>query len=282
LGQLRGILPVLHRATWGWVAAGTVTTALGFLAAAYTQFVAGRDKGSFKLVGLLQLTGAFINHFTPFNLGSVSLTTRYYSDIGESKSRAVAIALLPTIFGVVTTVSLVAIVSPVTLRHIIMHTYPGSLNKWFLAVAAIVIVGVLIGMPTVRRRIHTFTREVVEAVTSISLWPQLPALLFGSLALTFVSTLSLIFSAFAVHASINIIDAFTLYVTSSLVSNFAPTPGGIGATEAFLAIGLTSVGMSLPEAAAVTLVFRFVSFWIPIIPGILALRVVNRSHGSLR
>jgi len=274
LGQLRGTVAVLQRAEWWWVAGGLVMTALGFLSAGYTQYMAGNAQGSLKRVNILQLTGAFINHFLPFNLGSVSLTARYYNKIGEKQADAITISILPTVFGIVTTVSLVAIVSPLTLQHIVQHAYKGSM--WLLAVAAIVIVGIFIAIPAIRRRIHGFMRDVVRGFRRISLWPQLPALIFGSLALTFVSTLALIFSAYAVHGSINFVDAFTLYVTSSLVSNFAPTPGGIGATEAFLALGLTSVGMDLPTAAAVTLIFRFVSFWVPIVPGFLALRTVNR------
>jgi len=274
LGQLRGTATVLRRAEWWWVAGGVILTAFGFLAAAYTQYMAGNATGSFKKVTILQLTGAFINHFLPFNLGSVSLTARYYNKIGEKQADAITISILPTVFGIVTTVSLVAIVSPLTLQHIVQHAYKGSM--WLLAVAAVVIVGIFIAIPAIRQRIHGFVRDVVRGFRRLSLWPQLPALIFGSLALTFVSTLALIFSAYAVHGSINFVDAFTLYVTSSLVSNFAPTPGGIGATEAFLALGLTSVGMDLPTAAAVTLIFRFVSFWVPIIPGFLALRTVNR------
>jgi len=274
LGQLRGTVAVLQRAEWWWVAGGLVMTALGFLSAGYTQYMAGNAQGSLKRVNILQLTGAFINHFLPFNLGSVSLTARYYNKISEKQADAITISILPTVFGIVTTVSLVAIVSPLTLQHIVQHAYKGSM--WLLAVAAIVIVGIFIAIPAIRRRIHGFMRDVVRGFRRISLWPQLPALIFGSLALTFVSTLALIFSAYAVHGSINFVDAFTLYVTSSLVSNFAPTPGGIGATEAFLALGLTSVGMDLPTAAAVTLIFRFVSFWVPIVPGFLALRTVNR------
>ena len=276
LKQLRGIGPVLHHAVWWWICAGMVTTALGFLSSAYTQYVAGRNKGVFSTVALLQLTGAFINHFLPFNLGSVSLTARYYRDIGESQPQAFAFSILPTIFGVSTTVFLLAIISPVTLRHIFTRTYHGNWNLWYIAIAAALVIGILIALPRVRKRIHTFIREVILAVTGIRLWPQLPALIAGNFALTVVSTITLIFSALAVHTSIGIFDAFTLYVTSSLISNFAPTPGGIGAMEAFLTLGLTSVGMSLPEAAAVTLIFRLVSFWIPIIPGILALRQVNR------
>lgn len=274
LGELRGTLAVLHKAVWWWVMGGMAMTALGFLAAAYTQYMAGKGQGSFKKVALLQLTGAFINHFLPFNLGSVSLTARYYAKIGEEQVDAVTVAILPSVFGVITTVSLVAIVSPLTLQHIVQHAYKGS--WWLLAIAAVVIIGVLIAIPVVRRRLHAFTHDMIRGFRGLTLWPQLPALTFGSLALTLVSTVALLFSAYAVHSSISIIDAFTLYVTSSLVSNFAPTPGGIGATEAFLALGLTSVGMSLPQAAAVTLIFRFVSFWVPIIPGFLALRAANR------
>jgi uncharacterized protein (TIRG00374 family) len=60
------------------------------------------------------------------------------------------------------------------------------------------------------------------------------------------------------------------------VSNIAPTPGGIGATEAFLVVGLTALKFSLPQAVAITLIYRLLTFWLPIIPGGIALHLVNK------
>ena len=47
-----------------------------------------------------------------------------------------------------------------------------------------------------------------------------------------------------------------------------PTPGGLGGVDAALVVGMTAFGVPLASSLAVTLLFRLVSCWIPVIAGI--------------
>ena len=273
--QLRGSIPVLEHAAIWWIIAGLAMSALSFFAAAYTQYVAGDYIGSFKRITVLQLTGAFINHFLPFNMGSSGLTARYYWTLGKSRIRAVSLSVIPITFGILTHVTAIAIISPLTLSHVTQHYFGSSFILWFF-VALILLLAITYLIPPLRRRFMSILREAADSFGSIKLRSQLPGLILGSLALTVILSIALLFSVYAAHAAISIIDAFTIFVTLTVVQNVAPTPGGIGASEAFLVFGLTSVGIILPQAVAATLIFRFVSFWVPIIPGILALRKVGQ------
>jgi uncharacterized protein (TIRG00374 family) len=60
------------------------------------------------------------------------------------------------------------------------------------------------------------------------------------------------------------------------VSSAAPTPGGIGAAEAALVAGYTAVGVDSSTAFAAVLLFRLVTFWLPILPGWIALVQLQR------
>ena len=46
-----------------------------------------------------------------------------------------------------------------------------------------------------------------------------------------------------------------------------PTPGGLGAVEAALTAGVSTLGVGATTAVTAVLVFRIVSFWLPILPG---------------
>ena len=87
--------------------------------------------------------------------------------------------------------------------------------------------------------------------------------------------MALFLSILAVHTSIPITAVFIIFVTSQLVSEIVPTPGGIGATEAVLILALVAASLSLSEAVAAVLIYRLVMFWLPMIPGGLALHRVN-------
>ena len=63
-----------------------------------------------------------------------------------------------------------------------------------------------------------------------------------------------------------------MYLVGTIVSSVAPTPGGIGVVEATLIAGLTSAGMPSATAVAAVLLFRIVTFWLPLLPGWAAVR----------
>jgi uncharacterized membrane protein YbhN (UPF0104 family) len=63
-----------------------------------------------------------------------------------------------------------------------------------------------------------------------------------------------------------------LYLTANTVAAAAPTPGGVGAIEAALVAVLTGAGVDATIALSTVLVFRLVTFWLPVPPSWLALR----------
>lgn len=60
------------------------------------------------------------------------------------------------------------------------------------------------------------------------------------------------------------------------VASVAPTPGGLKAAEAALVSGLLIYGVATGPAVAGVLIYRFVTFWLPLAPGFVALRTLSR------
>ncbi|MCU1617015.1 MAG: serine/threonine protein kinase, partial [Frankiales bacterium] len=56
--------------------------------------------------------------------------------------------------------------------------------------------------------------------------------------------------------------------------------GGLGAVEGALVAGLTAIGIPTPTAIAATLVARVLTFWLPVVPGIVAFRLLQH-HGVI-
>ena len=55
-----------------------------------------------------------------------------------------------------------------------------------------------------------------------------------------------------------------------------PTPGGLGAVEAALAAGLTATGMAAATAVSAVLLFRLLTFWLPVPVGWAAFNFLER------
>jgi uncharacterized protein (TIRG00374 family) len=70
-----------------------------------------------------------------------------------------------------------------------------------------------------------------------------------------------------------------LLLTNTLVSLFAgimPIPGGIGVSEAALALCLTAIGIPSASAAAIALTYRLLTFYLPPIWGGFAMRWLRK------
>jgi uncharacterized membrane protein YbhN (UPF0104 family) len=276
LGSFQNTFTILRHASWFWIIVGLIASCLSFFAGAVTQFAAGNSYGRLSDIALLQFAGSFINHFLPFSVGGVDITARYYQKHGLRQTQAITVSTIPIIFGIITTVGIVAIVSPITLVHVTGKIHPSHFNVWLVVSAIAIVVAGGIAIYKYRQRAKKLLKEAATSLRGIQDIRQLLLLIFGSIALTSMSSLSLYASILAVHASVTIVGVFVVYVTSSLVSDIAPTPGGIGATEAVLVLGLVAARITLPQAAAATLTFRLLTFWLPIIPGALALRYLKQ------
>lgn len=265
----------MKHATLIWLVVGLITSGLTFFAGAVTQFAAGNSVGQLSNIVLLQLAGSFFDHFIPFSFGGIDLTARYYQKHGIGQTKSITMGIIPIIFGVITTVIIIAIISPITLVHLAGKIHVSHIGIWLTALIIILVIAGFF-VYKYRRRVLRLVTDAAAAIRGIQNTRQLLLLVSGSAAVSFLSASVLYASIRSVHATISIVGAFVIYITASLVSNIAPTPGGIGAIEAVLVVSLAATGLSLPQAAAATVVFRLLTFWLPIIPGALALHRLNR------
>lgn len=82
--------------------------------------------------------------------------------------------------------------------------------------------------------------------------------------------------AYSVH--LPWVVAYLVFSLSVAIGTAIPTPGGLGGVEAGLAAGLVALHVPVVSAIGGVLAFRFISFWLPIVPGILAVVIVERRH----
>ena len=67
-----------------------------------------------------------------------------------------------------------------------------------------------------------------------------------------------------------------VYLVSAALAAASPTPGGVGAIEAALTAGLTGIGVSAGAAVAAVILYRLATYWLPVLPGWLSLRQLQR------
>ncbi|NBO46520.1 MAG: hypothetical protein EBU85_05860, partial [Actinobacteria bacterium] len=70
-----------------------------------------------------------------------------------------------------------------------------------------------------------------------------------------------------------------VYLSGAALGQAVPTPGGVGGVEAIMSAALAAAGLDVSTALSATLLFRLVTFWLPVIPGWAAFRyLTNRRY----
>jgi len=127
------------------------------------------------------------------------------------------------------------------------------------------------------RKLLPPVRSSLASLVRVARSPVRLALLFGGSALVtlaYIAGLVASVKAFGVSASIAQIGA--VYLVGSLIAAASPTPGGIGAIEAALAAGLTGIGIPSGPAVSAVLLYRLATYWLPVPPGWLSWRLLQR------
>jgi uncharacterized protein (TIRG00374 family) len=78
--------------------------------------------------------------------------------------------------------------------------------------------------------------------------------------------------------SVPIASIAVVYLTGIAVGSILPTPGGIGGVEAALTAGLTAAGLPGAVAVSSVLLFRLLTFWLPVPVGWVALNYLERKQ----
>jgi uncharacterized protein (TIRG00374 family) len=67
-------------------------------------------------------------------------------------------------------------------------------------------------------------------------------------------------------------NCFVAFVVASAAATIGPIPLGLGTFEAACVAILHVLGVPLSSSLAATLLLRFMTFWLPMVPGMLVMR----------
>jgi undecaprenyl-diphosphatase len=120
-------------------------------------------------------------------------------------------------------------------------------------------------------------RSSLASLWGVARSPVRLALLFGGSALVTLAYIGgLAASVAAFGASAGIAQVGAIYLIASLIAAASPTPGGLGAIEAAIIAGLTGIGISSGPAVSAVLAYRLATYWLPVLPGWLSWRLLQR------
>lgn len=276
---------VVEQAEWGWVAAALGFSALSYVAAAMSLLGFVPERVPFSKTVQAQVAGSFVKIVAPAAIGGVALNTRFLQRAGVRPGLAVASVGASQLFGLGAHIMLLALFGYLTGTE----RTPDSLTPSRTVIAGLLTVAVLVlvvtAVPFLRKFVVTRVRSlfagVVPRMLDVVQRPQkLLTGISGMLLLTglFVLCLDASIRAFSgpdvpqlSYASIAVV-----FLAGNAIGSAAPTPGGMGAVEGALTLGLIAVGLPAEVAAPAVLLYRVMTLWLPVLPGWIAFNQLTR------
>ncbi|WP_333775918.1 lysylphosphatidylglycerol synthase domain-containing protein [Streptomyces sp. IBSBF 3136] len=278
---------LFSQAQWGWVAAAVLFSALSYVAAAMALLGFVPERVPFPRTVGAQVAGSFVKIVAPAAVGGVALNTRFLQRQGVRPGLAVASVGASQLFGLGCHILML-----LSFGYLTGTEKTPSLSPSRTVIAGLLTVAVLVlvvtSVPFLRKFVVTRVRSlfagVVPRMLDVLQRPQkLVTGIGGMLLLTacFVMCLDASIRAFGDGStSLSIASVAVVFLAGNALGSAAPTPGGVGAVEASLTLGLIAVGLPKEVAAPAVLLFRLLTLWLPVLPGWLAFNQLTR-RGAL-
>lgn len=284
VSQLAGVdvAGVIRRADVGWMLAGIGAIAVTFVGAGYA--VAGFVPERLPVLRTIavQLGLGFIRLVAPPAVGAVAVNVRYLVRSGVSAAGAAASMAASQLVALAVGLLLLPVLGTLTGRTVARSAPGATVTVTVLGVLAIGIAVVAV-WPSLRNRamaaVRHFSSVALPRLAEVAQQPwKLVQGLGGTLLITAGYVACLDFSARAFGVEIPITLVAVVFLTGNTVGSALPTPGGLGAVEAVLTAGLTAVGVPAASAVPTVLLFRLISFWLPILPGWLTWTLLQKRN----
>ncbi|MEV7753925.1 lysylphosphatidylglycerol synthase domain-containing protein [Streptomyces griseofuscus] len=274
---------LFSQAQWGWVIAAALFSALSYVAAAMALLGFVPERVPFPRTVAAQVAGSFVKIVAPAAVGGVALNTRFLQRAGVRPGLAVASVGASQLFGLGCHILML-----LSFGYLTGTEKTPSLSPSRTVIAGLLTVAVLVlvvtSVPFLRKFVVTRVRSlfagVVPRMLDVLQRPQkLVTGIGGMLLLTACNVMCLDAAVRAFGhgmTTLSIASVAVVFLAGNALGSAAPTPGGVGAIEASLTLGLIAFGLPKEVAAPAVLLFRLMTLWLPVLPGWLAFNHLTR------
>ena len=277
------ISTVVAQANIWWILGALAFSLATYLGAGLALVALSPTKLSVWTSTEVHLASSVVSLVAPAGVGGAAINLRFLNRKGVPTPVGVATVALVQIIQFVVTVVLLIVLAATTGQSTGLSLPSG----WVMVAAAALVAVVTVAL--VIPRVRSFLWAKAEP-TYRQVWPRLMWILSnpGRLTLGAAGTVLLSLSYILSFAASLWAFGYTLpfsvlaitYLASNTVGSVVPAPGGIGPVEIALTAGLATAGVPGGVALSAAIVYRLVTFWIPIPVGWLSLRRLQRT-GSL-
>ena len=232
-------------------------------------------KLAFNLTLQVECAELFVSRILPSGVGTVALNMYYLTKKNHSVAQATAVVAAngfsnAIAYSILIFIGLLASNFTFGMHGSIVGDIPvKSVALVILAVA--ICCALLYQVPFIKRHSKKFINSILK---NIEIYKDRPKSLFFAVVLNGLGSLTGILTIYlcakALSIDLSLAQALLTYTAGNIMASLVPTPGGLGSAEVGIYAGLTISGLSPTDAISVTMLYRLISYWIPLIPGYIA------------
>jgi phosphatidylglycerol lysyltransferase len=279
-GEIHHVKQLLITAKWWWLSAGMLLSVVYVFIHGMmyrSSFAAVSSKISIADGTILFLKRNFVSVFLP--AGGVSSLAFFSTPIEKKGVSRSQINFASSIYGFVGILSVLVIAIPVFVYGVLEGTL--GQGEWFGLLAALLLIAgiyllyrsvikkgvvyklIVKYLPTVEVFAAEFRSNKIERKHFLSTF-------FYSMLIEVVGIVHIYIAMVALDMNPSLIFATISYVVAVVFLIISPFLRGLGAVEASMAFILIRLGYSNAAAVSITLLYRFMEFWIPLVLGALS------------
>lgn len=243
---------------------------LSFILAATSYKALAFRRLAFAEVTLVEFAAAFATRIIPSGIGGLGVHGLYLHRRKHTVAQATAVISVNNLL----TIAIHNALLLIALLYVGASLELRPRWNWLIPVVVGVVGGWLIlrFVPQYKQTAMTFVKNVTASLLTYRRRPA--SIVAASIALTGLISVNVVMlwvvsTAYGVHLSA--LSLFIVYSAGVLVGTLVPTPGGLAGAEAGLVAGFIGYGVASDVAIAIALTYRFIVYWIPLLPGAAAL-----------
>lgn len=282
IGNLSDSWQVLGKVQIGWILGSAALVAVTYLLAACMYVLLAAKKLRFGQTLGVQVASAFANRLLPAGLGGLTLNVQYLRKSKHTLAQSIAVAGTINLLGFVGHLLLLAAVLVVGGASLMsMHT-PFSAHVWIVVLSVAAVLALSLTLFN-KFRLSAY-RLVVQVLAFIGSYRKRPgafmAALLCSMLLTAAYAAVLYMCLHGLGIGLSPLNAFVVFTLGIAAGTITPTPGGLGGAEAGLFAGLVAYQVPSGDALAAVLLFRMLTYWLPLLPGFALFLGVRKRYVS--
>jgi uncharacterized membrane protein YbhN (UPF0104 family) len=268
INGLRGSLHLIAHADRRYAVLALASALVSYVAAAGVYVNLAVKPLAFGRTIIMQFASMFVNRLLPAGIGGIGINYLYLRKQRHTAVQAASVVTANNTMGFIGHFLLT-----LTLLATTRVTLPiGNQSSWKAALVifapGIVLLLTAVIFPRLRRHLVSFFSGVGKQLVMYRKRPgSLLAALLSSVILTLANVIALQLSCHAVGIQLSLVTTLIVFTFGLSIGTATPTPGSLGGIEAGLAAGLIAYHIAAAPAVGAVLLYRLISYWLPLLFG---------------